>query len=560
MHEEMHDEHRAARPGMAASPKANGGEIHVPVMGEEVVVEKRTMPTEEVVSPTCVVRNSKTVEADLKREEVDVERTGEAGRRSDGGTLAPLGNMNHRLRSESLWRGVLPLAAALVLGFGTLSGVHYLAHPLALLVIAITVAEALSPLVSRLERFAGRGVAVSIVYLSVAAVSTGLAWFIAPTVVTQGEQLVQAAPALTERVRGWIEQQNGAMGLQISTLFGSLPSRLGSFLVWLPLRMFRSTIQALVVVFLSIYWLLGSPGLQRFTLTLFPPAHRDDAGRVLVRMGQAMGGYVRGAAINAVIMDVLAWLGLRLLHVPYALTLGALTMFLEPIPFLGPILAAVPVVLVAFSVSPTLALYALGLYTVLQGGAAPKGNGRRALRLECHRCRLDERRRMRCATPCAARLAHRRTDWLANDEAMAIRRPQHELAQSIRTIAWRRENLRSARACLVEELIHPLDHQVHEPRVIAGRIGRHLIRALPQHQVERVAREKAPSGRPNGIFREAEHVDVETRGALEVLHGEHRPCTNHFRHDALSSASSNRSGYDPERGDSAGRWLDMRPS
>ncbi len=270
------------------------------------------------------------------------------------------------LRSQSLWRSVLPLAAALALGLGTLSILRYLAHPLALLVLAISVAEALSPLVSRLERFVRRGFAVGIVYLAVTAVFAGLAWSIVPTVLSQGEQLVQAAPALTERVRVWIGQQNSALGFQISTLFDSLPSHLGSFLVWLPLRLFRSTLQALVVVFLSIYWLFGSPGLQRFTLTLFPPDHRADAGHVLVRMGQAMGGYVRGAAINAVIMGALAWLGLSLLHVPYALTLGALTMLLEPIPLLGPILAAVPVVLIALSVSPTLALYALGLYTVLQ--------------------------------------------------------------------------------------------------------------------------------------------------------------------------------------------------
>lgn len=78
--EEVNVERRPARPGMSTSPRIGEDSITVPVMGEELVVEKRTVPVEEIVISKEAVRDTKTVEADLKREKVDVDRKGDVGR------------------------------------------------------------------------------------------------------------------------------------------------------------------------------------------------------------------------------------------------------------------------------------------------------------------------------------------------------------------------------------------------------------------------------------------------------------------------------------------------
>lgn len=264
------------------------------------------------------------------------------------------------------WRATLPMAAALFLGLGALASVRYVARPIALLVVAIAIAEGLAPLVSRLERWMRRLFAVALVYLALAVLLAVFAWLLVPPLLEQGQSLVGALPVLAERTRAWMAQEHATLGLQLSAMFETLPGRVGTLLVALPLRTFRALVETFLVLFLSVYWLLGAPALEGFVLSLVPARRRDAAGGVLREMGRSMGGYVRGSAINAAIMGVLAWLGLTALGVPYALTLGALTMFLEPIPLLGPILAAVPVTLIAYAVRPTLALFALGLYTVLQ--------------------------------------------------------------------------------------------------------------------------------------------------------------------------------------------------
>ncbi len=66
------------------------------------------------------------------------------------------------------------------------------------------------------------------------------------------------------------------------------------------------------------------------------------------------------------LVGTLTWLGLKLLVVPLALPLSLLVMLLGFIPNLGPILAALPAVLIALSVRPMLALYVVMLYTVVQ--------------------------------------------------------------------------------------------------------------------------------------------------------------------------------------------------
>lgn len=79
-----------------------------------------------------------------------------------------------------------------------------------------------------------------------------------------------------------------------------------------------------------------------------------------------MGGFVRGVVIDAIIMGMLAFIGLSLIGINNPLLLSVITMFGEFVPIVGPIIAAVPVVLIALLQSPGNALLALGLYIVLE--------------------------------------------------------------------------------------------------------------------------------------------------------------------------------------------------
>ncbi len=263
------------------------------------------------------------------------------------------------------WQFVLPVAAALALGIGALYAVKLIARPLGLLIVAITIAEALAPLVGWVEdRIHRRALSIAAVYLGVAVVLGALGWVVAPTLVHQAQDLSGRLPSLIQEAQ---QKLNQVLPAELGGGLGSfVPGDLGSTVMSLPLQFFSTLLDVFVIVFLSVYWLLGSRAMQRFTLSLIPQRHRQKAENVMNEAGQSMGGYVRGAVINAFVMGVLAWLGLMLIGMPYAIVLGVLTMLGEIIPVIGPVIVGAVVTGLALLQSFTLALLALGLFVALE--------------------------------------------------------------------------------------------------------------------------------------------------------------------------------------------------
>jgi uncharacterized protein (TIGR02271 family) len=82
-HEEVIVERRPATPGMGANARIEEGEIHVPVTEEELVVNKRAVPKEELVVRKQEVVENEPVEADLRRERAEVHEEGDVQVRRD---------------------------------------------------------------------------------------------------------------------------------------------------------------------------------------------------------------------------------------------------------------------------------------------------------------------------------------------------------------------------------------------------------------------------------------------------------------------------------------------
>ena len=108
------------------------------------------------------------------------------------------------------WGITLPLAAAIALGLGGLSVIRLAARPLGILIIAIAVAEALEPLVSRLERWMRRGLAIGLVFLGLILLGALAGWLVVPTLIAQGEELVSRAPQIVVNVQRWLKQTDAA--------------------------------------------------------------------------------------------------------------------------------------------------------------------------------------------------------------------------------------------------------------------------------------------------------------------------------------------------------------
>ncbi len=87
---------------------------------------------------------------------------------------------------------------------------------------------------------------------------------------------------------------------------------------------------------------------------------------VLESVGETLRRWLVGRAILMVVNGVFTALGLWLLGIPLALTLGTIAGLLNFVPNIGPIIAGVPAVLIAWTLGPVPALYVLLLYIFLQ--------------------------------------------------------------------------------------------------------------------------------------------------------------------------------------------------
>lgn len=133
---------------------------------------------------------------------------------------------------------------------------------------------------------------------------------------------------------------------------------------------FSSTVGAVgqlaVVVLLGIY-LASEPRFYTDGFTrLFPIDKRRRAGAVFDTIYQTLRWWLIGKAISMIFIGIVTWIGLWLMGVPLALTLGIIAGLLSFIPNFGPIISAIPALLLAFIDSPISAVYVGALFVGIQ--------------------------------------------------------------------------------------------------------------------------------------------------------------------------------------------------
>jgi predicted PurR-regulated permease PerM len=195
-------------------------------------------------------------------------------------------------------------------------------------------------------------------------------WLVAPAVAAQLDQLVQTLPQSFQQFEQHVSRYAWGEWLteQTPPVDSLLPSG-GNFLARIT-GIFSTTldlvVKLLIVMFVGLY-LAASP--RRYVdglVTLIPPGKRTRVREILRVVGYTLRWWLIGQLFAMAVVGLLTGLGLWLLGMPLALTLGLFAGLMEFIPNIGPILALLPAVLLALIQSPQMALYVLLLYLGIQ--------------------------------------------------------------------------------------------------------------------------------------------------------------------------------------------------
>lgn len=214
-------------------------------------------------------------------------------------------------------------------------------------------------------------IAMLIAVLLIVAVVGGVAWMFGRQIAAQTQSLADTLPAALNRVDDWFAGLGLAHPIrswitELHTHGGTLVSRVGS---WASSA--SSGIANLLIVFFGGIFLAAKPRFYRTgAIKLVPEASRSIVAEAMDESEHALRLWLRGQLAAMIIIGVMIGAGLWLLGINSWLVLGILAGFFEFIPFAGPILAAIPGVLIALVQGPELALWTAAMYVLVQHSEA----------------------------------------------------------------------------------------------------------------------------------------------------------------------------------------------
>lgn len=118
---------------------------------------------------------------------------------------------------------------------------------------------------------------------------------------------------------------------------------------------------------LALYILIDLERFKANSLEMTPPRHREEVAYVAGQLGTALGSFVRGQLLVALIVGAASSVGMWAIDLPFWLLIGIIAGFLNLIPFLGPFVGGALAVLVALlNGSPSQAVWAVLIMTGIQ--------------------------------------------------------------------------------------------------------------------------------------------------------------------------------------------------
>lgn len=251
---------------------------------------------------------------------------------------------------------------------------------LLLIYISALLAVGFSPIVRLIERQKvlpigtrrlPRWVAILVLYLAIIGTVTLVAMAVFPPLVKQAQALWAELPQMFDRAQQFLISKGllqdritlreavehapaAGSGKAVGTVFGAVTGVLGGL------------VGLLTILILTFYLLVEGDQLRAAMLRLFPAAQRarvDAASReITVKVSAWLGGQMLLAAI----IGTTSAIGLYLLGIPFFYVLALLSAIGEVIPVVGPILAAIPAIAVAATVSMQKVLLVIAFFVVQQ--------------------------------------------------------------------------------------------------------------------------------------------------------------------------------------------------
>jgi len=255
----------------------------------------------------------------------------------------------------------------------------YLRNLVLVILTAIVIASAIEPATRWFVRYKfPRLVAVMIVYLLFLSFLLGFFYFFLPPVLSEVINFLAILPSYLDAFDSsspfqesvFLGTQSVVDTLSITNVVTELRALFSnvseSFLATITV-VFGGVLSFVLIIVFSFYFAVQETGIDDFIRIVSPVKYQKDLINLWRRSQVKIGLWMQGQLILAAIVGVLVYLGLTILGVKYALLLAVIAAIFELIPVFGPILSAIPAILISFvDGGATTGLLVIGLYIIIQ--------------------------------------------------------------------------------------------------------------------------------------------------------------------------------------------------
>jgi predicted PurR-regulated permease PerM len=241
---------------------------------------------------------------------------------------------------------------------------------------ALIIASAIAPAVNFLEKIKlPRVIGALIIYVLAIGILAFLISLIVPSVARDIKTLSSNLPEYIESLSVKFESLKNASSKYQDIInqiqgflagIGDLLRKSASNLFSTAMNIFGGLFSFLIALVVSFYLSVQKRGVQHIVSSFVPSQHRDYVLSLWQRSQRKLGRWLQGQLFLGVIVGVLVYIGLYLLNVKFALLLAVLAGVLEIFPYIGPVLAAIPAVILGFLQAPILGFWVLILYIIVQ--------------------------------------------------------------------------------------------------------------------------------------------------------------------------------------------------
>lgn len=274
--------------------------------------------------------------------------------------------------------------ATLVLAFVALGFwlVYRFNQVLFILFIAIVMGTVIRPIVAWLHkqglpRIAG----VILVYATLIGLAIGFILLLFPLIMEQSTTIAAAVPGYYQSFRDWMVHNSNQMIVRFREF---IPAKLpdisphmaqqtgqdvmdsaGQALEYITVAS-QGSFVAIVSLVLAFYWTLDGPRAIKSLLLLIPSGQRDGINELISAMEAKVSSYVAGQALLCLVIGMMSLIAYLVIGLPNALVLALIAGVFEAVPMVGPLLGAVPAILVALSIGPDKMIWVIVATVIIQ--------------------------------------------------------------------------------------------------------------------------------------------------------------------------------------------------